>query len=63
MASQSNMQGYGNLNERAKPHPLHLPSESPDVCHNGGRQCSREEADAQRRGVKGTGVEVFLPGR
>ena len=77
LAGQSNMQGVGNLEGAAKPHPLarvftmrrewrlakdplHVPAESPDVCHNGGRQCSRETAESVRRGIKGTGAGIFF---
>ncbi len=77
LAGQSNMQGVGNLDGAAKPHPLiraltlrrewrlakdplHVTQESPDACHNGGMQCSREIAELLRRGTKGTGVGIFF---
>ena len=77
LAGQSNMQGVGNLDGAAKPHPLvrvftmrrewrlasdplHVPAESPDICHNGGRQCSREISKSVRCGIKGTGVGIFF---
>ena len=77
LAGQSNMQGLGNLEGAAKPHPLvraftmrrewqlardplHIPAESPDACHNGGQQCSREAAGLLRLGPKGTGLGIFF---
>jgi len=77
LAGQSNMQGIGNLDGAAAPHPLvrvftmrrewrlakdplHIPAESPDICHNGGLQCSRETAELVRRGIKGTGAGIFF---
>jgi len=41
--------------------PLHILPESPDVCHHGGTQCSREDAEKMRRKeLKGTGVGIFF---
>jgi sialate O-acetylesterase len=77
LAGQSNMQGIGNLDGAAKPHPLarvftmrrewriakdplHVPAESPDICHNGGAQCSRAVSESVRRGIKGAGVGLFF---
>lgn len=40
--------------------PLHIRTESPDVCHHKGQQCSRNEAEIERRGIKGTGPGVFF---
>jgi len=35
--------------------------ESPDICHNGGAQCSREDGERLRRiATKGTGVGIFF---
>jgi sialate O-acetylesterase len=41
--------------------PLHVMAESPDACHNGGKQCSSGEAEKMRKtGLKGTGVGIFF---
>jgi len=41
--------------------PLHVLAESPDICHNGGAQCSPASADKRRyERPKGTGVGVFF---
>lgn len=40
--------------------PLHIRTESPDVCHHKGQQCSRNEAEIERRGITGTGPGVFF---
>lgn len=41
--------------------PLHVWMESPDVCHHGEIQCSREEGERLRRvATKGTGVGIFF---
>lgn len=41
--------------------PLHILSESPDVCHGGGRAASGEQVTAIRRSAKkGVGVGVFF---
>lgn len=78
LAGQSNMEGNGNLDGAAKPHPLircfsmrrewrrateplHIASESPDRCHNGGLQQSSDEGERYRKvAEKGTGVGLFF---
>jgi len=42
--------------------PIHISAESPDVCHNGGKQCERETAAHMRKAKKGkgTGVGIFF---
>lgn len=78
LAGQSNMQGVGDMEGAAKPHPLirvfsmrrewrraedplHLPEESPDFCHSGGRQLSAERGEEVRRTArKGVGPGVFF---
>jgi len=41
--------------------PLHVLAESPDICHNGGAQCTPAAADKRRREwPKGTGVGIFF---
>jgi len=46
---------------RAAAEPLHLISESPDACHNGGNQCSPEEGGKFRRTSSiGTGPGLFF---
>lgn len=41
--------------------PLHLRMESPDICHNGGIQCSPKEGARMRKtNPKGTGVGIFF---
>jgi len=78
MAGQSNMEGVGNREYAAKPHPLvrslsmrrewrlaedalHVLAESPDICHNNGRQSSTQGADRLRKkSAKGVGVGVFF---
>lgn len=78
MAGQSNMEGAGNRENAATPHPLvrslsmrrewrlakdslHVLTESPDVCHNNGGQCTSQEGDRLRdQSPKGVGVGVFF---
>lgn len=78
MAGQSNMEGVGNREYAAKPHPLvrslsmrrewrlaedalHVLVESPDACHNSGRQCTPQEGNQLRKkSPKGVGVGVFF---
>lgn len=40
--------------------PLHILGESPDLCHNGGRQFSPEAGNLARKGAKGTGLGIFF---
>jgi hypothetical protein len=41
--------------------PLHVRPESPDACHNGGRQCRPEEGEILRKTcVRGVGAGIFF---
>ena len=41
--------------------PLHLLIESPDSCHNGGKQCSPENGEqARKKAQKGVGLGIFF---
>lgn len=40
--------------------PLHVLAESPDFCHNGGKQCSLEEGEELRKSPKGVGSGLFF---